>query len=54
VARELIFLRGMARPVDTTAPRGAIAAKGETVAVFGTGVDVLCPRENNRLSEDIV
>jgi DNA processing protein len=50
----LIIQSGMARGVDTAAHRGAIAAKGKTVAVFGTGVDVPYPKENTRLSEQIV
>ena len=53
-AHGLIILSGMARGVDTAAHRGAIAAKGKTVAVFGTGVDVLYPKENTRLAEQIL
>ena len=53
-ARGLIIQSGMARGVDTAAHRGAIAGKGKTVAVFGTGVDVSYPKENTRLSEQIV
>src|SRR4030095_7206325 len=45
---------GMARGADTAAHRGSVAAKGKTVAVFGTGVDVLCPKENSRLAEQIL
>jgi DNA processing protein len=44
----------MARGVETAAHRGAIAGKGKTVAVFGTGVDVLYPKENSRLAEQIL
>jgi DNA processing protein len=44
----------MARGVDTASHRGALAAKGITVAVFGTGIDVPYPKENTRLSEQIV
>jgi DNA processing protein len=44
----------MARGVDTASHRGAIAAKGKTLAVFGTGVDVIYPKENSRLSEQIL
>ena len=44
----------MARGVDTASHRGAISAKGKTVAVFGTGVDVIYPKENSRLSEQIL
>ena len=53
-ARGLIIISGMARGVDSAAHRGAIAAKGKTVAVFGTGVDVPYPKENTRLSEQIL
>jgi DNA processing protein len=44
----------MARGVDTAAHRGALEGKGKTIAVFGTGVDVIYPRENQKLSEQIV
>ncbi|HEY6371029.1 MAG TPA: DNA-processing protein DprA [Candidatus Sulfotelmatobacter sp.] len=39
----------MASGVDKASPRGAISAKGKTVAVFGTGVGLICPKENSRL-----
>jgi len=53
-AQGLVILSGMARGVDTASHRGAITAKGKTVAVFGTGVDVIYPKENTRLSEQIL
>ncbi|HWR35537.1 MAG TPA: DNA-processing protein DprA [Clostridia bacterium] len=53
-ARGLIIFSGMARGVDSAAHRGAVNAGGRTVAVFGTGVDVLYPRENRKLAEQIV
>lgn len=53
-AQGLIIISGMARGVDTASHRGAISAKGKTVAVLGTGVDVIYPKENSRLSEQIV
>jgi DNA processing protein len=52
--RGLVIISGMARGVDTASHRGAIAAKGKTVAVFGTGIDVIYPKENTRLSEQIL
>jgi DNA processing protein len=52
--RGLVIFSGMARGVDTAAHRGAIAGKGKTVAMFGTGVDVLYPKENSRLAEQIL
>jgi DNA processing protein len=53
-AQGLVIISGMARGVDTASHRGAISARGKTVAVFGTGVDVIYPRENSRLSEQIL
>ena len=53
-ARGIIIISGMARGVDTAAHRGALTAKARTAAIFGTGVDVPYPRENTRLSEQIL
>jgi DNA processing protein len=53
-ARGLVIISGMARGVDTAAHKGAIAGKGKTVAVFGTGVDVPYPRENTKLADQII
>jgi DNA processing protein len=53
-AQGLVIISGMARGVDTASHRGAISAKGKTVAVFGTGVNVIYPKENSRLSEQIL
>jgi len=53
-ARGLVIFSGMARGIDTAGHRGAIAAKGKTVAVWGTGVDQVYPKENKRLSEQIL
>jgi DNA processing protein len=53
-AQGLVIISGMARGVDTASHRGAISAKGKTLAVFGTGVDVIYPKENSRLSEQML
>ncbi len=53
-ARGIIIISGLARGVDTAAHRGALAARGKTVAVFGTGVDVVYPRENARIADQIL
>ena len=52
--RRLTILSGMARGVDTAAHKGAIDAGGKTVAVWGTGIDVIYPKENKKLAESIV
>ncbi|MGH9500775.1 MAG: DNA-processing protein DprA [Terriglobales bacterium] len=53
-ARGLVIFSGMARGVDTAGHRGALAGKGRTVAIFGTGVDVTYPKENTRLMDQIL
>src|SRR2546423_10588235 len=52
--RGLIIISGLARGVDAAAHRGSINAKGRTVAVMGTGVDVVYPRENTKLIDPIL
>jgi DNA processing protein len=53
-ARGLVIISGMARGIDSAAHRGAVTARGKTIAVFGTGVDIHYPRENARLAEQIL
>jgi DNA processing protein len=53
-ARGLVIFSGMARGIDTAGHRGAIATKGKTVAVWGTGVDEAYPKENKKLAEQIL
>lgn len=52
--RGLVIFSGMARGIDGAAHRGALHAKGKTVAVFGTGVDVIYPRENKRIADGLL
>ncbi|HKN73275.1 MAG TPA: DNA-processing protein DprA [Terriglobales bacterium] len=53
-SRGLVIISGLARGIDTASHRGAVAAKGKTIAVLGTGIDVMYPKENTRLTEQIV
>src|SRR6266404_5567184 len=53
-ARGLVITSGLARGVDAAAHRGALHAKGKTIAVLGTGVDVIYPKENARIAAQIL
>jgi DNA processing protein len=53
-ARGLVVFSGLARGVDSAGHRGALHAKGKTVAVLGTGVDEIYPKENSRLADEIL
>lgn len=44
---------GLARGIDRAAHEGALAAKGRTLAVLGTGVDVTYPKSHARLARAI-
>ena len=45
----LTVISGMARGIDSQAHLGALAADGPTIAILGSGVDVIYPKENRNL-----
>jgi DNA processing protein len=53
-ARRLVIVSGMARGIDTCAHKGALAARTATIAVWGTGIDVVYPKENKKLADEII
>ncbi len=53
-ARGLVVFSGMARGIDTAAHRGALNAHGQTVAIWGTGIDEVYPKENRKIADQIL
>ncbi len=53
-AVDINIVSGMARGIDSCAHKGALEAKGFTIAVLGCGIDIVYPPENTGLMKDIV
>jgi DNA processing protein len=49
----LTIVSGLALGIDAAAHRGGLAGVGSTVAILGTGIDIVYPRRNAALAEEI-
>lgn len=54
VEKGICVVSGLARGIDTIAHSVTVRSGGRTVAVLGSGVDVIYPNENKKLSEQIL
>lgn len=49
----IVIVTGMARGIDSAAVRGALRAGGRVIGVLGSGLDIVYPKSNERLFDDV-
>jgi DNA processing protein len=52
--RGLVVMSGLARGIDSSAHKGALSStRGATIGVLGCGIDVVYPKENKKIFEEM-
>ena len=51
---NIIVVSGLAKGIDSVAHIGTLQEAGKTIAVVGTGIDLIYPKENKNLMNDIL
>ena len=52
--KDVVIVSGLAKGIDSLAHKGCLEAKGKTIAVLGTGIDIIYPKENANLFNEII
>lgn len=52
--KNINIVSGLARGIDTCAHLGSLQAKGKTIAVMGSGIDIVYPSENKNIYNEII
>ncbi|MEK7473033.1 MAG: DNA-processing protein DprA [Patescibacteria group bacterium] len=53
VENNITIVSGLARGIDTIAHQTTLKYHGRTIAVLGSGIDIIYPAENKKLAEEI-
>ena len=53
-ALGFVVVSGLARGIDAASHRGALAVGGKTIAVLGQGCDLVYPKQNQALYQEVV
>ncbi len=51
--QDIVTVSGMARGIDAEVHKGTLAGKGKTIAVLGSGINIIYPKDNTNLYREI-
>lgn len=54
VKNNIITVSGLARGIDSISQNATVKANGKTIAVIGSGLDIIYPYENKKLAQEII